>query len=219
MAYNLSDLVYSERQRRYLYPSGRLVPESQIERYIKAFHAGYLKRVIDDTNSLVSGSLTAREWEERTALNVKSAHVALMRFGRGGSDKTYAMQYLDVANELRQNQYPALRNLVSDLREGRLSRKMLDYRLSRFVQSSRVSYEMGRRSYAIYDDKETHALRKLDEQAKHCEDCLKYARMGIRPIGQLPVPGQACKCAQACRCSIYYGSMTRLIELQNGWLA
>lgn len=219
MAYSLSDLVYSERQRRYLYPSGRLVPESAIDRYIKAFQAVYLKRVIDDTNSLVNGSLTAREWEEKTALNIKDAHVALMRFGRGGKDKTYAMQYLDVANELRQNQYPAFRNLVQDLRDGKLSRKMLDYRLSRFVQSSRVSYETGRRSYAIYDDKNTHALRRLDAQAKHCEDCVRYAAMGIRPIGQLPVPGQACKCAQACRCSIYYGSEMSLIEMKNGWLA
>ncbi len=219
MAYSLSDLVYSERQRRYLFPSGRLVPESQVDKYIKSFQVVYLKRVIDDTNALVNGSLTAREWEEKTALNIKDAHVALMRFGRGGKDKTYAMQYLDVANELRTNQYPAFRSLVQDLRDGKLSRKMLDYRLSRFIQSSRVSYEMGRRSYAIYDDKQTHALRKLDAQAKHCEDCVRYAAMGIRPIGQLPVPGQACKCAQACKCSIYYGSEMSLIELKNGWLA
>lgn len=218
MAYSLSDLIYSERQRRYLYPSGRLVPESAIDKYIKAYQATYLKRVIESTNQLVSGNITAREWEESTAKNVKDAHVALMRFGRGGKDKTYAIHYLDIANELRQNQYPALRGLVSDLREGKLSRKMLDYRLSRFVQSSRVSYEMGRRSYATNEDKNTHALRRLDEQAKHCEDCLKYARMGVRPINVLPVPGQACKCAQACRCSIYYGSEWGLLEMQSGWL-
>jgi len=218
MAYNLSDLVYSERQRRYLYPNGRLVPEKQIDNYIKAFQASYLKRVVDDTNLMVSGAMTAREWEERTAKNVKDSHVALMRFGRGGKDKTYAIHYLDIANELRQNQYPAFRSLVEDLREGRLSRKMLDYRLSRFMQSSRVSYEMGRRSYAINEDYNTHALRRLDENAKHCSDCLKYAAMGVRPINILPVPGQACKCAQACRCSIYYGSEIDLINMRNGWL-
>jgi hypothetical protein len=219
MAYNLPDLIYSEKQRRYLYPSGRLVPESKVNNYIKAYQAAYLKRVVEDTNQLVNGTITARDWEEKTAKNVKDSHVALMRFGRGGKDKTYAIHYLDIANELRQNQYPALRNLVQDLRDGKLSRKMLDYRLSRFVQSSRVSYEMGRRSYAVNTDYNTHALRKLDAQAKHCEDCLRYARMGVRPIGVLPVPGQSCKCAQACKCSIYYGREMDLIQMQSGWLA
>jgi hypothetical protein len=218
MAYKLSDLVWSEGNRRYLYPNGRLVPESQVNRYIKAYQAQYLQQVIKQTNELVSGTITARDWEQSVALSVKDAHVALLRFGRGGKDKTYAIHYLDVANELRANQYPALRGLVRDLRDGKLSRKMLDYRLSRFMQSSRVSYELGRRAYAVNEDKNGYAVRRLDAQAKHCEDCLRYARMGVKPLHLLPVPGQACRCAQACKCSIYYGNEWDLLEQSAGWL-
>ena len=40
--------------------------------------------------------------------------------------------------------------------------------------------------------------------AKVCNDCVSFANQGWVPIGELPMPGNECRCYDRCRCSVEY---------------
>jgi len=214
MAYTLDNLIWNSDKKRWFTPKGRALPDAALDKLIVRTQTNYLQDVIQYTNRLVSGQIKLADWEKLTAIAIKDSHVAMMRVGRGGSDQTFGIHYLDVANELRNNQYPYFRQLVLDLKDGKLSRKQLDNRLKNYIKASKTSYQKGR---ATYGDQQ-YAVRKINEKAENCPDCLRYAAMGVVLASQLPLPMTACQCGANCKCSIYYGTEADLLKKRNGWL-
>ena len=217
MAYTTGDLVWNKEKGRYYYPSGRAVPQKALDKLILKTQAYYLRDIVEYTNRLVSGEVRLADWERLTAEAIKDAHVDMMRLGRGGREQTFGIHYLDVANELRQHQYPYFRQLVQDLKDGKLSRKQLDKRLADYVRSSKISYQKGR---ATVETANTYyAVRKLSEKAENCPECIQYFLMGVRPKDEVPLPMTACRCGSNCKCSIYYGTQDDLLKMRSGWLS
>ena len=216
MAYSIGDLVWNKDKGKYYYPSGRVVTEKALDRLILKTQANYLRDVIEYTNRLVSGNIPLADWERLTAESIKNSHVDMMRLGRGGRAETYGIHYLEVANELRQNQYPYFRQLVQDLKDGKLSRKQLDQRLAAYIRSSKVSYQKGRATVESINT--YYAVRKLSEKAENCPECIQYFLMGVRPINEIPLPMTACRCGANCKCAIYYGTQDDLLKMRSGWL-
>jgi len=213
-ALGLSDLIWSDRENRYYYQSGRAVPQRAINQLIQRTQASYLTDVVETTNRLVKKEISLADWEKVVAESVRDSHVQMMRIGRGGKDKTYAIHYLDVANELRQNQYPYLRKMVEELRDGKISRAQLNNRLASYIRSSRISYQKG-----VATRQNQYAVRKINDKAENCPDCIRYFAMGIMPVGEIPLPMTACQCRTNCKCSIHYGTYEDLLKLRNGWLS
>jgi hypothetical protein len=216
MAYSIGDLVWNSEKARYYYPTGKVVPEKALDKLILKTQANYLRDIVEYTNRLVNREVTLADWERVTAEAIKDAHVDMMRLGRGGRDQTFGIHYLDVANELRQNQYPYFRQLVQDLKDGKLSRRQLDQRLAAYVRSSKVSYQKGRAT--VESARAFYAVRKLSERAENCPECIQYFLMGVRPKDELPLPMTACRCGSNCKCAIYYGDQDSLLKMRSGWL-
>lgn len=224
MAYSTADLIWNSDKKAWYYPSGRAVSKSGLDAIIKRTQAGYLRDVVEYTNRYLGGisgnyqyregTLSFADWEKFVAESLRDSHVDMMRLGRGGKDNTFGIHYLDVGNELRQNQYPYFRQLVQDFRDGKLSRKQLDQRLANYIKSSKISYEKGKREYNL----ENYAFRRINQKAENCPDCIRYAAMGIVPASELPLPMTACQCGTNCKCSIHYGSKTDLLKMRDGWL-
>lgn len=224
MAYTTGDLRWDGEGQRWLYPSGKVVSQKQLDGIIRRSQANYLRDVIEYTNRYLGGisgnyeyregSLRLADWERLVAETVRDSHVDMMRLGRGGKDNTYGIHYLEVANELRQNQYPYFRQLVQDFKDGKLSRKQLDNRLAAYIRSSKISYQKGKQTYEL----DNYALRKINDRAENCPDCIRYAAMGVVPASQLPLPMTACQCGTNCKCTIYYGSKSQLLKMRDGWL-
>lgn len=224
MAYTTRDLNWDSENRQWRYPNGRAVSQRALDGIIKRNQANYLRDIVEYTNRYLGGvsgnyqyrqgTISLSDWERFTAEAIRDAHVSAYQFGRGGKENTPSAYYLDVANELRQNQYPYFRQLVQDLRDGKLSRKQLDQRLAAYIRASKISYEKGKGSYK----QEQYAVRKINDKAENCPDCIRYAAMGVVPANQLPLPMTACQCKTNCKCTIYYGSKESLLKMQDGWL-
>lgn len=224
MPYNTGNLKWDSENKRWLYPNGRRVSDKALDGIIKRSQANYLRDVVEVTNRYLGGisgnyqyregTLTLAQWEKLVAESIKDAHVEMFRFGRGGKENTPNAYYLDVANELRENQYPYFRQLVQDLKDGKLSRKQLDARLAAYIRGSKISYQNGKRTYKM----EKYAVRKINDKAENCPDCIRYAAMGVVPASQLPLPMTACQCHTNCKCTIHYGTKAELLKMRDGWL-
>lgn len=210
----ITDLVWDKESGHYRYGnSGRKVSENQLLRTIRREQADYTKSINYLTDRLLSGNLNYQDYQTAIANEIKDAHVKMMRFGRGGKSQTYGIHYLDVANELRQNQYPALRQLFQDLSDGKLSPAQLKARLKHFVSGSKISYEQGRKTLNVEGKGLRYARRFLGAQdARNCPDCVAYASLGIQLSDNLPLPGQACVCRGNCRCSIRFAATAKELE-------
>lgn len=200
-AYGFTDLTW--RDNDYYFPSGRKVSKKQIFHIIKAEQNAIADQLDQTINRLLIGETSFENWQRETARIVKDGHVAMMRYGRGGKDKTYAIHYLDVANELRKVQYPHLRDFASDIRAGKMTEKQIRARMRMYAYSPKVSFERGRHWVERTIGKK-EGLRMLGSCAKHCQSCINYARLGWVPIADLILPGVACECGPYCCCSIKY---------------
>ena len=107
-----------------------------------------------------------------------------------------------LADGLR-TEYRYLQGFANDILAGRVSAPMALARVKLYAEAIRGSYWEGA---TIRQEKQGYSMmrRRLDEQAAHCDDCIRYAARGLVPIGSLPLPGQRCECRSNCRCFVEY---------------
>jgi hypothetical protein len=160
------------------------------------------KQLRDYTKRLGDGSITIDQWQGSVREAIKMSHIQAAIIGTGGKDRLSSADWGRIGQRLR-SEYAYLQNFASDLLAGRVSGPMALARIQLYAESVRGSYWEGT---TIRREQEGYSLmrRILDSQAKHCDDCLRYARAGIVPIGALPMPGQRCECRARCKCSVEY---------------
>lgn len=208
-AKNRNDLIWDDTEKLYRHANGRKFSQYQMLQLIKREQKAFNQDIDVYTNRLLNESIGGEDYQRLVIEAVRDSHVQMMRLGRGGKDQTWGIHYLDVATELKDNQYPYLRDLFQELADGKLSEKQLKARLKGYIKASKVSYERGRESQqALIKPMEARLLGSTD---LHCSDCIYYASRGIQPVGTLPSPGQACKCRQNCLCSKIFGTLEELV--------
>lgn len=193
---------YDPRSGRYRGANGRFLSQSAVEALVdgRVNKLGTLLRRF--TNMLGRGDISLVQWQESVREALKLAHVQATIIGNGGKDNMQASDWGKVGQRLRA-EYRYLEGFARDLLDGRVSPAMALSRIGLYAQSVRGSYWQGtelrqqRQGYSLMQ-------RILDPQAKHCDDCIAYARRGIVPIGSLPMPGQRCACVSNCRCRVKY---------------
>ena len=158
-----------------------------------------MDRSVDD---LVAGRINFRQFQIDNIERVKLLHSQQLLLGRGGVANTKSEDWLWLARELKQNQYPYFHRFMQDIKKGNLSEAQVRERLKMYARTSRRSYGEGRR--ASYKDSGMNWERRLLGSCRHCPDCLGYSRQGWQPIGQLPLPAQNCRCLGNCCCSMEY---------------
>ena len=77
-------------------------------------------------------------------------------------------------------------------------------RVQRYLSTPVYSYyHLG--DYFVKEEqgfKEMRRIPRVDQ--KVCPDCLDFGKLGWVPLGQLPMPGQDCRCYDRCRCQVQY---------------
>lgn len=193
---------YDPVSGRYRGSNGRFLSQSAVEALVdgRINKLGTLLRRL--TNMLSSGDITLVQWQESVREALKLAHVQAAIIGNGGRGTMQASDWGRIGQRLRA-EYRYLENFARDLLAGSISAPMALARIGMYAQAVRGSYWEGT---TIRQEKQGYSLmrRILDLQAKHCDDCLRYAGRGAVPIGSLPMPGQRCACMSNCKCSVKY---------------
>ena len=193
---------YDRNTGRYRDERGKFLSQASVQKLVD----GRIDKLEDSlkrfTRMLNDGSITLDQWQGSVREAIKAAHIQAAIIGHGGKAGMGSAEYGRVGQRLRL-EYDFLANFASDLLGGRISAPMALARIGLYSQSVRGSYWLGAE---IRQQEQGYSLmrRILDDQAKHCEDCLRYAARGTVPIGSVPLPGQRCACGARCRCSVRY---------------
>lgn len=193
---------YDRNTGRYRDERGKFLSQASVQKLVDGRIDKLEASLKRFTRMLGDGAITVDQWQESVREAIKTAHIQAAIIGHGGKAGMGSAEYGRVGQRLRL-EYDFLRNFASDLLGKRVSIPMALARIGLYAQSVRGSYWTGTE---IRQQEQGYSLmrRILDDQAKHCEDCLRYAGQGIVAIGTVPLPGQRCECGARCRCSVRY---------------
>jgi hypothetical protein len=193
---------YDRNAGRYRDERGKFLSQASVQKLVDGRIDKLEASLKRFTRMLSNGSITLDQWQGSVREAIKAAHIQAAIIGHGGKAGMGSAEYGRVGQRLRL-EYDFLANFASDLLGGRVSAPMALARIGLYAQSVRGSYWLGAE---IRQQEQGYSLmrRILDEQAKHCEDCLRYAARGVVSIGSVPLPGQRCECGARCRCSVRY---------------
>ena len=193
---------YDRNTGRYRDERGKFLSQASVQKLVDGRIDKLEASLKRFTRMLSNGSITLDQWQGSVREAIKAAHIQAAIIGHGGKAGMGSAEYGRVGQRLRL-EYDFLANFASDLLGGRVSAPMALARVGLYAQSIRGSYWLGAE---IRQQEQGYSLmrRILDDQAKHCEDCLRYAARGTVPIGSAPLPGQRCECGARCRCSVRY---------------
>ena len=200
--FDQSSWRYDPITGRYRGSNGRFLSQSAVEALVdgRINKLGTLLRRL--TNMLDDGSISLVQWQESVREALKLAHTQAAIIGNGGRDAMQASDWGRIGQRLRA-EYRYLEGFARDLLAGSISTPMALARIGMYAQALRGTYWEGT---TIRQEKQGYSLmrRILDPQAKHCDDCLRYAGRGAVSIGSLPMPGQRCACRSNCKCRVEY---------------
>jgi len=197
-----ADWNYDPLTGRYRRPSGRFMSNKAVVALVDGRIDKLGKDLRRFTRMLADGNITLDQWQGSVREAIKGAHIQATVLGHGGRSRMGAREYGVIGQKLRA-EYTYLQRFAGDILAGRVSTPMALARVELYAQSVRSSYWQGA---TLRQEKQGYSMmrRVLDPQAAHCDDCLRYAKAGLVPIGSLPMPAQRCECRANCRCSIEY---------------
>lgn len=203
--------------------TGRFLSQTNLEK-LQRRHIALIEKDIETIGELlIRRQISLETWQETTGRALKSLWLQEYALGRGGVKQVEPTEWLAVGRQLRE-QYSYLRGFSEDInrgysvgKDGRqipMSESRFRARLNMYSKAAKTSFEMGKQEVAKSQGK--MFMQRFINSRHPCRDCPKYARMGIQPIGALPLPGQRCQCLSACRCSVrYFGSLTEIVNSKN----
>lgn len=204
--------------------TGRFLSQANLEKLQKR-HISFLERDIQMVGELLlRGQISLRTWQEATATAMKTLWLHQAVLGKGGLKQMSASDYLAVGRQLR-TQYSWLRDFAIDINRGYsvsekgqqipLTEARFRQRLKLYARAGRVSFQTGQQEVAKSQGK-YFMWRTLGLTDRHCSECVSYRAAGVRPVGGLPLPGQACSCRANCLCKVFYsGSLAEAMVLRG----
>lgn len=193
---------YDANLGRYRRPSGQFMSQKAVMALVDGRIDKLGQQLRRFTKMLADGNITIDQWQGSVREAIKAAHIQATVLGHGGKSGMGSAEYGRIGQRLRA-EYTYLQGFARDILGGRVSTPMALARVQLYAESVRSSYWEGA---GIRQGKQGYSLmrRILDPQAQHCDDCVRYAKAGMVPLGSLPMPGQRCECRARCRCSVEY---------------
>ena len=197
-----ADWSYDRKSGRYRDERGRFLSKASVGKLVDGRIDKLDVQLKRFTRMLSDGSITLDQWQGSVREALKTAHIQAATIGYGGKSEMGSAEYGRIGQRLR-SEYTYLQGFARSLLDGRVSAPMALARIGLYAQSVRGSYWQGTE---MREQQRGFSLmrRILDEQAVHCQDCLRYAARGIVPIGSVPMPGVRCECGARCKCRIEY---------------
>jgi hypothetical protein len=191
---------WDEVRQRYLYPSGRMVAPSTVNRALERVIRLGAEWMRGTTEQLQNGTLSLAEWQRRMANEMKQLHTGSAALGRGGWRQMSQSDWGWTGSELRRA-YGFLRNFAQDIATGK---QALDGRLltraAMYADAARGTHRGMQRRMAglVGKHEERNVLGAAD---RHCAECVDCSARGWVPIGSLPPVGSR-TCLSRCKCHL-----------------
>jgi len=189
------------------YYSVRAVPWAEVSRRLYDTLDDLEEQAAELAWHLRDGRINLQRYEAEMMRLIKRSHLVNSTLAKGGWDQMTPADYGRVGGYVRR-QYEYFRNRVRAIKggtqpvDGRLENVSRQYvRMARRSFSKTLGEEMALRGY----DQERRVVSKF---ADHCRTkqrpgCRDLAALGWRPIGTLPLIGEA-QCLGGCRCVFHY---------------
>jgi hypothetical protein len=206
-AKRLKDKIEFKNNAYYYKSNNRKVTERELGKVVRQEVERAVKKQEKIAIQLVVGKIDFETWQKKSIQIVKTTHVNMMRLGRGGTENTFAIHYLEVGNDLRKVHYPAHKQFAKDIKKGNLTIKQIVNRARQYGFAIKTTYERGRLSIETFKGVK-QARRLLGACKNHCSDCISYAERGWVNLSDIILPGMACQCGQKCCCSVEYRNPT-----------
>lgn len=198
------EFYWNKKTQRYHYKdSGKFVSSKAATSLTEKFISQNKDAIRQIADLLIEGKITVNAWEESTAKTLKNTHISLYTLGRGGLKQMSRRDYGIIGSELKK-EYQYLRGFSQDILAGKMSAEQFRDRVSKYVDSSYSTYELGRA--------ESHRQagynweRRIRNAAVSCVSCVVYAARGWQPLSSLPAIGDECECRARCRCHKEYSN-------------
>lgn len=193
----MSKYIYDDRTGQYRGTGGRFVSPAQVANVVAEAIDQLGDRLSQHSDNLVRGKLSVADWQFSIASQLKDVHIqlGLLASGRGTIDK-------EVEIELS-SQFDRLDQFGQAISRGELSVVQIKARARQYANSARVSFFQVESLSKARSGVKT-GKRILDNQAKHCSSCLRYAGLGYVALADLISPGIDCECSYGCKCSVIY---------------
>jgi hypothetical protein len=180
----------------------RFVPSGIMDAISKYQRNDGARRAREAAQKLIEAKTNLTDWQKSMRSILKSQHLKEAMIAKGGAGKMTPKDYLAVSKELKK-EYGYLRAFAQDIKDGKVSEKQFIARTQMYVTKARVSGEIMARENALTGGF-TLMERILDGGGNSCAECRQYASEGPRPIGELPLPTEACSCRSYCKCTVRY---------------
>lgn len=131
---------------------------------------------------------------------LRRLHLQNAALGAGGVDRLTFREFGRAGRALRDT-YPRVANLAQGLADGTVSLDQAMQRLRGYAGDARKEFYRAERD-ALRATGKTFEQRRRLNPAEHCRDCVRFASMSWRPLGELPEPGEQSRCSSFCRCTM-----------------
>lgn len=154
------------------------------------------------TQQAIDGRLSPSVWQATMQQELKRLYLQNRALGAGGWDRLTAQDFGHIGGRL-QSEYRYLRNMAQQIANGEVSEAQALNRLRMYTGNARREYWLAEREHR----RPSAADRMIIERrrlgiADHCDDCIRYNKMGWQAQGVLPVPTEGSECGGNCRCSL-----------------
>ena len=155
---------------------------------------------------LTARNITLPEFQTLAIEELKRSHIRMTLLGSGGKASTSKASYGATGNRLKE-EYNYLNNFVSAISNGELTAERIIWRSGLYGNSSAAAFYKAEQisRFENKGNKRLVAMRSLDPNAQHCQDCISLSTYGeYLSVEQVVLPTRQCVCRSRCRCQIKY---------------
>lgn len=188
---------YDKKTNRYRDKKGRFVSPEQIRKQIEKVVDVVGRKNRSLTERLNKKQIDLSTWKKEMRQNLKNLHTLSGAVGRGGRKQMSKSDWGKVGAEVRK-QYKFLDNFERDIKAGRVSPQMAEYRATLYGRSARSVH-----SKMEMVANEGRMCRRILHASESCAECRSWAGKGFVAVeDQPPIGGLICR--SNCRCGIEY---------------
>jgi hypothetical protein len=180
--------------------TGKFVARTHINQLLANQIHGAEQRLGDIATAIAEKSVAPGVGQMLIRDELRRLHLQNAALGKGGMEKLDFRDYGRIGNALRDT-YPRVANLAQGLADGSVSIEQAMQRVRGYAGEARTQFYRAERDSLRATGKTFEERRRLNP-AEHCRDCVRWASMSWRPMGELPPPGQDSRCGLFCRCTM-----------------
>jgi len=156
------------------------------------------------SNQFIKGDISLMQLQINSVQLLKAHNIQMALFATGGINQVVSKPsfYGTIGYRLREL-YGLLQSRIVAIAEGRLSPKMLQFRMRQLARYSLVTYNASEKNARLREGF-NQGWRSLDPGAKHCNECPNFETPGWVELSDITPAGSNCPCGGFCKCQVRY---------------